>query len=118
MDDSNCLRAMERFLAALRMETERFRLDRRLFASLCEEYPSDFTKQFQIFNTLAGKHCPDFNLSLCHAAGMVAHVIGPSASYLITMSPRHCGDILKKLTPDEHQTVTDLAQAYAKECRV
>jgi hypothetical protein len=118
MDDADRLKAMQHFLSALRLETEQFRLDRRLFADMCEKNPSDFTKQFLILNTLAGKNSPDFDLGICHAAGMVAHVMGPGARYIITMSPRQCSQTLMALPLSERQPIVDFAIAYAKECRV
>jgi hypothetical protein len=126
MDDADRLQALQRFLSALRInepETMRFRMEPRVFAGLVSDFVkanNTFAARFPMFNTVSGLDCPDFRhgLSIAHAAGMVRHITGWPASYMISVSPRMAWDILEGMSREKRVDTCDFARSYADECRM
>ncbi|HEY4240626.1 MAG TPA: hypothetical protein VGM88_12480 [Kofleriaceae bacterium] len=121
MTDAERLQATRIFIAALSQVTPEFTepipFDPRTFAEVVASLQATgnaFAKRFIVFETVAGKNCPDFQhgMTAAQSAGLIARQNPTYQYFSVRMAHRTIDDVLKA----EAQVSTDASMVARQYC--
>lgn len=109
--------ALKNLIAATKPDTRVIPFEPRVFALAVHEEAkkgNSFAEKFQVYKTVAGKSCPDFQqgMTAAQSAGLISRQNPTYQFFSVTMSPRLVESTLSSVETSVSQGVNALAEGY------